>query len=397
MKNYGIILASGTGSRYGADIPKQFIKIVRKTMLERAIDAFENAKEIDEIIVVITPQYRQIAQKILQKNKYKKITALLNGGETRKDSSFIGISAIKEDEANVLIHDCARPFLTNKIISDCVKTLEEFDAVGVAIPVTDTIIEVDDNLISNIPNRARLQKIQTPQCFKLSLIKKAHEIAKGDKNFTDDCGLIAKYNLAKIRVVEGDIDNIKITYPSDIFLAEKIFKKRKSENSAHFAQSKKTIAIFCLIFLFAFFAILGCQKIYKNDLYLRDCKNNLEKAQEIAAFKFPVVLSNFQVKAAKDLIEVTYPLDEFKDVSVRKSTLNNDNIIDINRAIEKYPTEDILSLQNGVEVLVRKNEKKIYLAYLAADSGYYSIFCPKGLEKADIWQVYKMLAEVEGE
>ena len=98
-----------------------------------------------------------------------------------------------------------------------------------AIPTADTIIEVDDNIISNIPNRSRLQRGQTPQCFKLSLIKKAHELSKNDKNFTDDCGLIVKYNLAKVYVVNGDIENIKVTYPSDIFMADRLFQIRSQD------------------------------------------------------------------------------------------------------------------------------------------------------------------------
>ena len=84
-----------------------------------------------------------------------KISNLLNGGETRKDSSFIGINSIDDKEANVIIHDCARPFLTNRIITDCVNALKKYDAIDVAIPVTDTVIEVEDNIISNIPEILR--------------------------------------------------------------------------------------------------------------------------------------------------------------------------------------------------------------------------------------------------
>ena len=229
IKNYAIILASGTGSRYGSDIPKQFIKIAGKTILEHTVEIFEKAPQIDEISIVITPEYRHVAENLLLKNKYKKVTRLLNGGETRKDSSFIGINSIEDKEANVLIHDCARPFLTQKIISDCVEALKTHSAIDVAIPATDTVIEVDErDIISNIPDRSKLRRGQTPQCFKLSLIKKAHELSKGDKKFTDDCGLIVKYNLADVFVVEGDVENIKVTYPSDIFMADKLFQIRSN-------------------------------------------------------------------------------------------------------------------------------------------------------------------------
>ena len=226
-KNYGIILASGSGSRYGADVPKQFVKIAGKTILEHTIEIFEKSRCIDEVFIVITPEYRHFAEEILLKNSYLKVTKLLNGGEIRKESSYIGISAIEDEEANVLIHDCARPFLTQKIIEDCVEALKTYSAVDVAIPSADTIVEVDENnIIQNIPSRDKLRRGQTPQCFRLSVIKKAHELSKNDKNFTDDCGLIVKYNLCDVYVVEGDIENIKVTYPSDIFMADRLFQIR---------------------------------------------------------------------------------------------------------------------------------------------------------------------------
>ena len=229
MKTYGIILASGSGNRYGADLPKQFVKIAGKTILEHTIEIFEKAELIDEIIIVITPEYRTIAEEILIKNHYEKVSKLLNGGEIRKESSFIGISSINDEEANVIIHDCARPFLTQKSISDCIEALKIYNAVDVAIPSADTIIKVDENnVIQSIPHRESLRRGQTPQCFKLSTIKKAHELSKNDSNFTDDCGLIVKYGLGDVYVVEGDVENIKITYPSDIFMADRLFQIRSS-------------------------------------------------------------------------------------------------------------------------------------------------------------------------
>ncbi len=223
MKNYAIVLASGKGNRFGGEIPKQFIEIKGKTILEHTIEVFEKSKEIDEIIVVITPEYRTLAENILHKNNYKKVSKLLNGGAIRKESSYIGVSSIEDDEANVLIHDCARPFISQEIISNCVKSLEKHSALVVAIPAVDTILKVEDNKITSIPKRDELMCAQTPQCFKLSLIKKAHELSKNDNNFTDDCGLVVKYNLAPVYVVKGSIENIKITYKSDIYMANELF------------------------------------------------------------------------------------------------------------------------------------------------------------------------------
>ncbi len=247
MKNYGIILASGTGNRYNSEIPKQFVKIAGKTVFEHTIDIFEKADDIDEIIIVITPDYRHFAENLLLKNNYKKIVKLLNGGETRKESSSIAIHSISEDEANVVIHDCARPFLSQKIIKDCIIALKDYNAVDVAIPSADTIIKVKDNLIENIPERSYLRRGQTPQCFKLSVIKKAHELSKNDNNFTDDCGLIIKYGLSDVYVVKGDGENIKITYPEDIFMADRLFQIRSIEapSTQHLNNLKdKVIIIF---------------------------------------------------------------------------------------------------------------------------------------------------------
>lgn len=247
MKNYGIILASGTGTRYKSDIPKQFVKIAGKTILEHTLDIFERSNCIDSIILVITPDYRQMAEEILLKNSYKKISKLLNGGDIRKESSYIGISSIEDEEANVLIHDCARPFITERILNECVQALNKYNAVDVAIPSADTIIKVKEGVIENIPERKFLMRGQTPQCFKLSVIKKAHELSKNDQNFTDDCGLVVKYGLGEVYVVEGDMENIKITYPSDIFMADRLFQVRSTlfpETSDLSGMRDKVIAIF---------------------------------------------------------------------------------------------------------------------------------------------------------
>lgn len=218
MKNYAIILASGTGTRCQNNLPKQFLKIGDKTILEHTLDIFETNNNIDGIILVITAQYKQKAADLTK--SYKKIIKITEGGETRKVSSYIGVNSIEEDNANVLIHDCARPLLSQKVLNECIEALKKHDAIVTAIPSSDTIIEIENREVINIPDRAKLMRVQTPQCFRLSLIKKAHELSLNDNDFTDDCGLVLKYNLAKVHIVEGDINNIKITYPQDIKFAQ---------------------------------------------------------------------------------------------------------------------------------------------------------------------------------
>ena len=216
MKNIAIILASGTGERFGEKIPKQFYKFEGKTILEHSIDAFENNKNIDEIILVTNPKFRDLAEEILKNNDYKKVTKLLNGGKTRVESSYVGTSEAPE-ESNVLIHDAVRAFVTQKIIDDNIEALKKYEAVGTAIDTVDTIIQVDENnVITAIPPRKFLKRVQTPQSFRANLIKKAHEMALEDANFTDDCGLILRYNLAPIHIVDGDELNVKITHKNDL-------------------------------------------------------------------------------------------------------------------------------------------------------------------------------------
>lgn len=218
MKNISIILASGTGERFGENIPKQFYKIKNKTILEYSLDAFEQNKNIDEIILVTNPNFNDLSREIVFKNNYKKVVKIVNGGATRVDSSRIGTS-YADDDSNVLIHDAVRAFVTQKIIDDNIEALKKYEAIGTAIDTIDTIIEIDENgFIKKIPQRNMLKRIQTPQSFRAKLIKQAHEIAlkNNDKNFTDDCGLILKYNLAPIFLVQGDEKNLKITQKSDL-------------------------------------------------------------------------------------------------------------------------------------------------------------------------------------
>lgn len=223
MKNIALILASGTGARCNLGFPKQFAKINNKTILEYTIDVFDSHNEINEILIVTSEENVDTVKKLSQ--NYKKVSNVIKGGETRKDSSYNGINSITEAEANVLIHDGVRPLISKEIITNCIKELKTKQAVCVAIDSTDTIFQINDNnIITSIPKRKTLKRAQTPQCFKLSIIKKAHELANNDPDclVTDDCGLIMNYNLADIHIVEGSENNIKITYKEDLDFVKKI-------------------------------------------------------------------------------------------------------------------------------------------------------------------------------
>ncbi len=211
--NYAIILASGSGSRINKDKPKQFFEINGKTVLEYTICAFEKNEMTDRIILVVHESYIEFCSNF----KFKKLYKITKGGLTRQESSFAGVDLIVEDNAKVLIHDGARPFVKNEIINNCYKALDNFEAVNTGIETSDTIMEVKNNIISDIPKRETLLRAQTPQGFKSGLIKTAHKLAKEQNiKVTDDAGLVVSLNLAPVYVVLGDIENIKITYPDDL-------------------------------------------------------------------------------------------------------------------------------------------------------------------------------------
>ncbi len=235
-KNIAIILAGGTGNRFGTLIPKQFIKIAGKTIIEHTIEKFEQNQLIDEICIVVKKEWKYKVEDIVLQGDFAKTKKIINGGKQRHDSSLSAINAYKQEsktnKINFIFHDAVRPLVSDRIIEECIENLNYYNATDVAIPSTDTIIETKDELIVSIPNRANMMQGQTPQCFTYETISKAYKIAMTDLKLeaTDDCGIVKKY-LPKenIKIVKGSVDNIKITYTQDIFTADKIFQIQKQE------------------------------------------------------------------------------------------------------------------------------------------------------------------------
>jgi 2-C-methyl-D-erythritol 4-phosphate cytidylyltransferase len=220
LKVAAAILAGGTGSRFGGNLPKQFEKIGERTILERSVAAFDDHPQVDEIVVVIHQDYIEYTQKLLR--GFSKVKAVIQGGETRSRSSFAGIEFFKDyqPDTKILIHDAARPFVSEKIITNVITALDTHSAVNVALSVPDTVIETDNSgKMKAIPERSSLKLVQTPQGFILSVIKLAYETAFKDPGFaaTDDCGVVFKYmKEIDIFIVEGEKTNIKITTRSDL-------------------------------------------------------------------------------------------------------------------------------------------------------------------------------------
>ncbi len=226
--NIAVVLAGGVGARVGGNMPKQLLPLADgKTILEHSVDAFEQAECIDEVCIVMHPDYIAEAEKMLQANGWTKMCHIIPGGKERWESSVNAIRLYQAKlesaqfaTANILLHDAARPFVSQRIISDVCEALKEHEAVVVAIPSTDTVYEMQNGCVAHIPNRSTIMRAQTPQAFRLSLIAEAYAVETqyiASVQATDDCGVVHK-NLPNIpiHIVLGEEQNKKITFKEDI-------------------------------------------------------------------------------------------------------------------------------------------------------------------------------------
>jgi len=227
VKTYGVVLAGGVGSRLGLSVPKQMVKISGKTILEHTVAAMHNSSAVDAMIVMITPGWAEQTATLLG-DKYPKVVKILDGGNTRNETTRRVLEAIDDEECKLLLHDAVRPLVDDRILQECVTALDTYSAVDVVIPSADTIVTVDEEgIITHVPERGRLRRGQTPQGFKISVLRAAYEVALEDPFFaaTDDCGVVLKYSPeVAITTILGSEQNMKITYPSDLFLADKYFQ-----------------------------------------------------------------------------------------------------------------------------------------------------------------------------
>lgn len=226
--NIAVVLAGGSGKRLGSALPKQFLEVAGKTILDYSISAFEQNDNIDEIAIVSKEDFIEDVKALVEKGGYKKVKKILAGGKERYDSSLAAINAYTNDDDNLLLHDAVRPLVSQRIINDCIEALQKYNAIDIGIDATDTIVRVNENgIICDMPPRASLRNVQTPQGFKRGTIRKAYEIALKDPNFvtTDDCGVVFRYLPDEpIYIVKGETTNFKVTYPEDIALMEKLVK-----------------------------------------------------------------------------------------------------------------------------------------------------------------------------
>jgi 2-C-methyl-D-erythritol 4-phosphate cytidylyltransferase len=230
MRTVAVVLAGGSGRRFGGHTPKQLRELAGKTLLEHSVAAFEAAPTVDATVVVVPAGLTSHTADLLARAGYRKLEQVIEGGAARSDSTRQAIAALRDEECNVLFHDAARPLVEQRIIADCVTALAQAEAVGVAVPSSDTIVEVSNGVVTGLRPRERLARCQTPQGFRLSVIRTAYRLATADPGFdglgaTDDCGVVLRYlPEVQIRVVPGSERNIKVTHPADLLIAEALLQ-----------------------------------------------------------------------------------------------------------------------------------------------------------------------------
>lgn len=246
-----IVLAAGVGSRMQTEVAKQFLKIDGYEVLYYSLQVFQKHSMVDEIILVTKPEFMDYCQKeIVDRYGITKVSRICAGGKERYDSVYCGLRTLTEAACDtkrsndsdktanlVMIHDGARPFVTEDMITRSILCAQEYGACTVGVPAKDTIKVVDENRFGvETPERRKIFQIQTPQTFQLELLEASYKKMFSDMDagtcthkITDDTMLVEQYSGVRCKVVDGAYENIKITTPEDLdiatIFARKIFEK----------------------------------------------------------------------------------------------------------------------------------------------------------------------------
>ena len=222
MKSTAIILAAGSGKRFNAKKKKQFAKLYDKPLLYYSLRAFSESNADEIIVVTSRDDIDFVREEIVKKYEFSKVTSIVSGGNERYDSVYSGLKAVSGDIC--LIHDCARAMINVELINRCIDETVKYRAVVPTVAPKDTIRIRDGEFGGETIDRSTLCIIQTPQCFYKELIKSAFEkMYKTDYKslgITDDAMVVEKFTDTKVRLIEGDYKNIKVTTPEDIMIAK---------------------------------------------------------------------------------------------------------------------------------------------------------------------------------
>ena len=224
--DYIIIVAGGKGLRMGGEIPKQFMEIGGLPVLMHTLKRFREYSETLNIILVLPHDQQEFWYNLCEKHHFDVVHQVVDGGETRFDSSKNGLAAIPNDEEGVVgIHDGVRPFVSVDVIERCFETARDEYACIPVLPVTDTIRYVDQHGGGKNVMRSDYRVVQTPQTFDIGLIKQAFH-QPYQENFTDDASVVEALG-CQVQMVEGNRENIKITTPFDLIVAEALLRKER--------------------------------------------------------------------------------------------------------------------------------------------------------------------------
>ena len=231
MNTVAIILAAGSGKRMKANQNKMFLSFGGKTVLEHTADAFQSYPEVDGILVVGKETELEQVRKLLPVERYHKILGYVAGGKERQDSVLCGLEALPDSCDIVLIHDGARPFVKRKLITELLEQVTKECGTVAGVPSKDTVKQVQkDGMVQKTLDRSLLWNVQTPQCFyRESILKFYLDAAREGIVATDDASL-AEYYGAPVKMVEAYYENIKLTTPEDMEIAE-VFRKRLGEEA----------------------------------------------------------------------------------------------------------------------------------------------------------------------
>jgi len=226
--NTATIVAAGSGTRFGGDTPKQFVKLAGRPILLRSIEKFDLCGGIDSIVVVVSEASVEQTRSIVEAAEFVKPVEIVVGGATRAGSTANGLSTIKDNDGIVLVHDAARPLVNINDIQRVIDAAKEFGAACLASPVADTIKRVADGEIEETIDRTSLMSAQTPQGFAVEILRRAFASAGDFENATDECSLVESVG-GKVKIVAATSPNMKITTQEDLRLAEAILGNIRTE------------------------------------------------------------------------------------------------------------------------------------------------------------------------
>lgn len=232
--NNVLIFAGGAGRRMNSrSKPKQFLKLYGKEIIIHTLDNFQNHPEVDNIVVVCIKGWIEYLQKLLAQYDMDKVRLIVAGGKTGQESIYNGLRALSDfapEDSIVMVHDGVRPFVTDTLISDCIKSVKKNGSAITVTPAIETIVELDGKKIQTITDRSKCYLAKAPQCFYLGELLAAHEkaIKDGNTSMIDSASLMKHYGHS-LYVVPGSADNIKITTPADFYTFRALYDARENQ------------------------------------------------------------------------------------------------------------------------------------------------------------------------